>query len=120
MERPCLAVAVLLALTVAVADISSAGHTQLRPSSAPILLAHLAAVGTVETVIGTFVIRRVDGRVDEMKGKTPLPLFEGDECRTERGGKAHIRLADGTQVAMNEETTFVIRGRSERGRGIIR
>jgi hypothetical protein len=115
-------VAILVVLTVMAPSAAWPGHTQLpNPSErSPVLLAQLAPAGTVEAVIGTFVIRRVDGRVDEMKGKNPLPLFEGDECRTERGSKAYIRLADGTQIAVNEETTFVVRARSERGRGVIR
>ena len=121
MERTYRLAAILLVLTLTVPNAAWPGHTQLGPDQrAPVMLAQLAPVGNVEAVVGTFVIRRSDGRVDEMKGKSPLPIFEGDECRTERASKAFIRLADGTQVAMNEETTFVVRSRGERGRGVIR
>jgi hypothetical protein len=123
-HRPCALVGSLLILALTLPNPAWPGHTQLSPPEpsqrTPLMLAQLAPVGNVEAVVGTFVVRRADGRVDEMKGKSPLPLFEGDECRTERASKAYIRLADGTQIAINEETTFVIRARTERGRGVIR
>jgi ferric-dicitrate binding protein FerR (iron transport regulator) len=58
--------------------------------------------------------------VDQLNGKGSLPLYEGDECKTEKASKAFIRLADGTQVAMNEETTFLVQARREKARGITR
>jgi hypothetical protein len=116
--------AVLTTLTLTWSESAWPGHTQLGPtepsSRPPVMLVQLGPVGNVEAVVGTFVVRRADGRVDEVKGKGTLPLFEGDECRTERASKAYIRLADGTQMAINEETTFVIRARTERGRGVVR
>ena len=113
--RLCALVVSLLVLALTPPNPAWPGHTQISPREpsqrAPLMLAQLAPVGNVEAVVGTFVVRRADGRVDEVKGKNPLPLFEGDECRTERASKAYIRLADGTQIAINEETTFVIRSR---------
>jgi hypothetical protein len=116
--------AILTTLTLIGPAPSWPGHTQLDPSDfntrPPIVLVQLGPVGNVEAVVGTFVVRRADGRVDEVKGKGTLPLFEGDECRTERASKAYIRLTDGTQLAINEETTFTVRARTERGRGVVR
>jgi ferric-dicitrate binding protein FerR (iron transport regulator) len=84
------------------------------------LLGQIAPVGNAENAVGTLIVRRADGRVDQLRDKGLLPLYEGDECRTERGSQAYIRLADGTQLAMNEETTLTVRARTERARGIIR
>ena len=82
--------------------------------------AQLAPVGKAENVLGTLVVKRADGRVDQLKGKGSLPLYEGDQCKTERASKAFIRLADGTQVAMNEETTFLVQARREKAHGVTR
>jgi ferric-dicitrate binding protein FerR (iron transport regulator) len=86
----------------------------------PVLVAQLTPVGHAQNAVGTLIVKRADGRVDQLRGRGSLPLYEGDECRTERGGKAFIQLADGTQVALNEGTTFVLRGRMERGGGVLR
>jgi hypothetical protein len=111
-------VTVVLALGAAVA---SATHTGLEDlPRQPIVIAQLASVGSAENAVGTLIVRRLDGRVDQLRGKGSLPLYEGDECRTERASRAYIKLADGTQVAMNEDTTFVIRSRTERAKGITR
>jgi hypothetical protein len=86
----------------------------------PLAFAQLTPVGNAENAVGALIVRRTDGRVEQLRGKGSFPLYEGDECKTERGGKAFIRLTDGTQLAMNEETTFVVRARTERSRGVIR
>ena len=109
---------VVLALGAAVA---SATHTGIEDTPRqPIVIAQLASVGSAENAVGTLIVRRLDGRVDQLRGKGSLPLYEGDECRTERASRAYIKLADGTQVAMNEDTTFVIRSRTERAKGVTR
>ena len=89
-------------------------------SGNPEVLAQLAPVGKAENALGTLTVKRADGRVDQLKGKGSLPLYEGDECKTERASKAFIRLTDGTQVAMNEETIFLVQARREKGKGVIR
>lgn len=89
-------------------------------SGNPEALAQLAPVGKAENALGTLSVKRADGRVDQLKGKGSLLLYEGDECKTERASKAFIRLTDGTQVAMNEETIFLVQARREKGKGIIR
>lgn len=83
-------------------------------------LAQLGPVGKAENALGTLTVKRADGRVDQLKGKGSLPLYESDECKTERASKAYIRLTDGTQVAMNEETTFLVQSRREKTKGITR
>jgi ferric-dicitrate binding protein FerR (iron transport regulator) len=79
--------------------------------------AQTASIGSVENTIGTLIVRRADGRVDEVRGKGSLPLYEGDECHTEKASKALIKLSDGTQVAMNAETKFRYQTRQERTKG---
>lgn len=83
-------------------------------------LAQLSPIGKAENALGTLIVKRSDGRVDQLKGKGSLPLYDGDECKTERSSKAYIQLADGTQVAMNEETTFLVQSRREKTKGITR
>lgn len=82
--------------------------------------AQLPPIGNVENVVGTLMVKRADGRTDQLKGKGTLPLYEGDECKTGQGSKAFIKLSDGTQVAMNTETTFLVQARRERAKGLTR
>ncbi len=70
-------------------------------------------VGHAENALGTLVVQHADGRMEQVRGRESVALFEGDECRTEKGSKAFIRLADGTKLAMNEETTFTLLARQE-------
>lgn len=86
----------------------------------PVALAQLPSIGTVENVVGALMVKRADGRTDQLKGKGALPLYEGDECKTSQGSKAFIKLSDGTQVAMNTETTFLVQTRRERDKGLTR
>ena len=110
----------ILGITLGAA-VASATHTGIEDTPRPpIIVAQLASVGAAENAVGTLIVRRLDGRVDNLRGKGSLPLYEGDECRTEKASRAYIKLADGTQVAMNEETTFVIRSRTERAKGVTR
>ena len=78
----------------------------------------LAAFGQAENVVGTLMVKRADSRLERLKGKGTLPIYEGDECKTEPGSMAFIRFADGTQLAMNENTTFIVRARMDRARAI--
>jgi hypothetical protein len=86
----------------------------------PLILIQLTPIGNAENALGTLTVKRVDGRVEQLKGKGSLPLYEGDQCKTERASKTFIRLTDGTKLAMNEETTFLVQARRERARGITR
>ena len=109
----------LVAIALGFSAEAAASHGA-RWGREPLLVAQLPGVGTAENAIGTLIVRRADGRLDQLRGKGSLPLYEGDECKTERASQAFIRLADGTQVAMNENTTFIVRSRTERSSGVIR
>jgi hypothetical protein len=64
---------VVLALGAAVA---SATHTGIEDTPRPpVIIAQLAAVGSAENAVGTLIVRRVDGRVDHLRGKGSLPLY---------------------------------------------
>ena len=78
----------------------------------------LAVFGQAENGVGTLMVKRADNRLERLTGKGTLPIYEGDECKTEAGSKAFIRFADGTQLAMNENTTFIVRTRMDRARAI--
>jgi hypothetical protein len=106
-------------LWLAVAAPVSATHSG-SGAAAPLVTAQLTAVGSIENSVGTVVVRRADGRIDQLRGKGSLPIYEGDECKTDKVSKAFIRLADGTQVAMNEETAFTYHTRRERAKGWTR
>jgi ferric-dicitrate binding protein FerR (iron transport regulator) len=110
--------ALLLALGLAAAGRGEATHS--GADAPPLVVAQLPAIGNVEHTTGTLVIRRADGRIDQLRAKGSAPLFPGDECRTERASKAFVKMVDGTQVAMNEETTFRYQAREERVRGKTR
>ena len=119
--RAAVGFAVALFAMSAAGGPESATHTAIGDEPRrPILLAQLSPVGTAENAVGTLIVRRADGRVDQLRGKGSLPLYEGDECKTERASRAYVKLTDGTQVAINEQTSFVIRSRTERTKGVTR
>lgn len=76
-------------------------------------------IGVVKNAHGNLVIIRGAGTQDRVKGSAILPLFEGDELRSEAGCQAVVEFHDGTRIALNEQTTFVIRSRPAKG-GIVR
>ncbi len=76
----------------------------------------LATLGQAENGVGTLLVKRADSRLERLKGRGTLPIYEGDECKTEPGSKVFIRFADGTQLAMNENTTFIVHARMDRAR----
>jgi ferric-dicitrate binding protein FerR (iron transport regulator) len=110
----------LVALLPVLVGACPSWREQREASLAPVLLAQMIPVGHAENALGTLVVKRADGRLEQLRGRGSLPLFEGDECRTERGSQAYIRLGDGTQLAMNEDTTFTVRTREARGGGGVR
>ena len=82
--------------------------------------AQVVSVGVANNAIGLLIVTRSDGRSERLTGKGAMPLYEGDELKTGPGAKAYIELHDGTECALNEQTTFVIRSRVHRKRGIAR
>ncbi len=79
-----------------------------------------APVGVARNAIGILLVTRSDGRHERLQGKGSLPLFLGDELRTTAGTRALVEFSDGTRVALNEWTTFVILSRQHRDTGVTR
>lgn len=79
-------------------------------------LAQSLLVATGRNAIGTLVVTRSDGIEDRLRGEGALQIFEGDVLKTEANGQAMIVLRDGTQVALNENTTMRLLSRWERGK----
>ena len=77
-------------------------------------------VGTAKNAIGVLLITRANGTSVRLQGKGDLKLFEGDELKTGPGAQALIEFADGTRVAINEQTTFLIRSRQDPASGLTR
>lgn len=88
-------------------------------SSAPIH-AQPATLGVAKNAIGVLLVTRSDGTQERLQGKGTLPLYEADELKTGTGSQALVELHDGTRIALNEHTTFVIRARRQQEGGIIR
>jgi ferric-dicitrate binding protein FerR (iron transport regulator) len=82
--------------------------------------AQLASVAVAKNAVGVLLVTRSDGRTERLQGKGVLPLFEGDELKTGAGAQALIQFSDGTQLALNEETTMTIRPRRQEDKGMIR
>lgn len=80
-------------------------------------LAQSLPVGTGKNAIGTLLVVRADGIEDRLRGEGSLQIFEGDVLKTEAQGQALIVLRDGTQVALNENTTLKILSRWEKAKG---
>ena len=83
---------------------------------ASVTLAQSAQVGTAQNAIGNLVVVRADGIQEKLSGKGPLPLFEGDVLKTDAASQALIEFKEGIQVALNENTTFRILSRWEKGK----
>jgi ferric-dicitrate binding protein FerR (iron transport regulator) len=79
-----------------------------------------APVGTAVNAVGTLLVTRTDGIEDRLQGKGQLPVFEHDLLRTEAGVLALVELADGIQLAVNENTTFTVLSRWEKRKGVTR
>lgn len=79
-------------------------------------LAQSLLIATGRNAIGTLVVTRADGIEDRLRGEGALQIFEGDILKTEANGQAMIVLRDGTQVALNENTTMRILSRWERNK----
>ena len=74
-------------------------------------------VGIGKNAIGTLLVVRSDGIEDRLRGEGALQIFEGDVLKTEPNGQALIVLRDGTQVALNENTTLKLLTRWEKAKG---
>ena len=74
-------------------------------------------IGTAQNAIGTLVVVRADGVQERLQGKGALPLYEGDVLKTEISCRALIEIAEGIQVALNEQTAFKVLVRWEKNKG---
>jgi hypothetical protein len=83
-------------------------------------MAQTIKAGVATTAIGEFFVIRQDGIEERLSGQGTLPLFESDIVRTGAGGQALIEFANGSQVAVNENTEFMILSRWEKAKGITR
>lgn len=83
-------------------------------------LAAAEPIGTAKKAIGGFHVVRTDGIVEQLEGKGALPLFEGDVLTTEGASQAMIEFSNGIQVALNENTSFMILSRWVKDEGVTR
>ena len=78
------------------------------------------AVAHATNTIGEFTVFRTDGIQEQLEGKGSLPLYEGDRVTTGRGSQALMEFNNGIQVALNEDTDFLILSRWESEKGFTR
>jgi hypothetical protein len=77
-------------------------------------------VGNAINAIGDFTVFRTDGIQEQLEGKGSLPLYEGDRVKTGKGSQGLLEFTNGIQVALNEDTDFLILSRWESDKGITR
>ena len=77
-------------------------------------------VATAQNAIGNLVIVRPDGIQEKLSGPGSLQLFDGDVLKTDPASQALIEFKDGVQVALNENTTFKILSRWQKGKPLTR
>ncbi len=77
-------------------------------------------VGNAINAIGEFTVFRTDGIQEQLEGKGSLPLFEGDRVKTGKGSQGLMEFTNGIQVALNEDTDFLILSRWEASKGFTR
>ncbi|MDH4194879.1 MAG: FecR family protein, partial [Nitrospirota bacterium] len=77
-------------------------------------------VGNAINAVGEFTVFRTDGIQEQLEGKGSLPLYEGDRVKTGKGSQGLMEFTNGIQVALNEDTDFLILSRWESDKGITR
>jgi hypothetical protein len=77
-------------------------------------------VGNAINAVGDFTVFRTDGIQEQLEGKGSLPLYEGDRVKTGKGSQGLLEFTNGIQVALNEDTDFLILSRWESDKGITR
>ena len=78
------------------------------------------AVANAINAVGEFTVFRTDGIQEQLEGKGSLPLYEGDRVKTGKGSQGLMEFANGIQVALNEDTDFLILSRWESDKGLTR
>jgi ferric-dicitrate binding protein FerR (iron transport regulator) len=100
----------LLGLGLLVSLLLLGGHTPV--------IAQNALLGKTQSAIGTLVVIRPDNIENRLQGQGALQLYEGDVLRTEAASQALITIQEGTEVALNENTTLKLLYRWEKAHGI--
>jgi len=77
-------------------------------------------VGNAINAVGDFTVFRTDGIQEQLEGKGSLPLYEGDRVKTGKGSQGLLEFTNGIQVALNEDTEFLILSRWESDKGTTR
>jgi ferric-dicitrate binding protein FerR (iron transport regulator) len=90
--------------------VSIAGHSDPVAAQNP-------RIGTCKNAIGTLLVIRADGIEERLRGQGSLQLFEGDLLKTDASSQALIVLADGIQVALNQNTIVKLLARWEKPKG---
>lgn len=78
------------------------------------------SVANAVNAIGDFTVFRTDGIQEQLEGKGSLPIYEGDRVKTGKGSQALMEFSNGIQVALNEDTDFLILSRWEASKGFTR
>lgn len=78
------------------------------------------SVANAVNAIGEFTVFRTDGIQEQLEGKGSLPVYEGDRVKTGKGSQALMEFSNGIQVALNEDTDFLILSRWEASKGFTR
>jgi hypothetical protein len=77
-------------------------------------------VGNAHNAIGEFSVVRTDGIEERLEGKGTLPLYEGDVLKTGVASQALITFTNEIEVALNEDTQFLVLSRWEQAKGYTR
>ncbi len=77
-------------------------------------------VANAINAIGDFTVFRTDGIQEQLEGKGTLRLYEGDRVKTGSESQALMEFTNGIQVALNENTDFLILSRWENDKGFTR
>jgi ferric-dicitrate binding protein FerR (iron transport regulator) len=78
------------------------------------------SVGQAVNAVGSILVVRDDGIQESLQGTGSLPLFDGDTLKTEQGNQGSIVFDNGVQVAINEDTEFMIISRWEKDKPLTR
>lgn len=103
----CLKEVLLLGMLIGLASVEASG-------------AQAKSVGQALNAIGSLMVVRDDGIQESLQGTGSLPLFEGDTLKTEQGNQGLIVFDNGVQVAVNEDTEFLIISRWEKDKPLTR
>lgn len=100
----------IITFVTVLATLAGPGATKAMAQSVP--------VATGQNAIGALIVVRTDGIREQLQGKGALSLYEGDVLKTEAASQALIEFKEGIQVVINEQTTFQLLSRWEKGKPI--